>query len=985
MAPRAFAVLQYLVEHAGRLVTQEQLLEALWPETFVQPEVLRKYILEIRRVLEDPPKAPRFVETLPRRGYRFIAPLQEDSWAEVFTSQAHPPLNLVGRRQALDELNSAMIAALHGQRQVVFVTGEPGIGKTSLVDAFHAQAARVAGARIARGQCVEGFGGKESYYPVLEAFGLFMRSPGGKELMDILASHAPTWLIQFPHLVGQEQRDLLRREILGATHERMLREICDALEFFTSNHPLILILEDLHLADDSTLDLISALARGRSAAKLLLIATYRPADVISSGSPLKALKQDLLIHRLCIELGLAPLTRDEIADYLNVEFPASHFDPALAALIHRNSDGNPLFMVALLERLRRQGWIAEVGERWVLTVAPGEIDPGVPETLQQMLEVQLGQLTAVEQHVLRAASVSGWRFPAWAVAAMTETGEAGTEQLCEDLAARDQFIRHAGIQELPDGTVSALYEFKHSLYRDVLYGRLPPTHRRQFHLRLAEKAESLGALRDLALGTEMAAHYEAGRDFARASRHLIALAGLATARFAHSDSVQILRHAMDLVAHLPSQTALATRIEILERLSDAFYAQGEMVRSGEMDYKVVELAGQAEFQVARINAWTRLARVLAFQDPEHCVAVCEKAVAAANAVDDPLLQASAAVLRACWEIVTNGWNPRDGEACTAALERVRALGAELPAYYEILYAHVQCVRGDYEGACRTARAGIPKALENGSLTVFLSAHSSLAYALLHLGRWGELREVLAVALSTAERNGNAPWAGIFQATLANLHLQAADVAGARERAEDLLRTNIDEPAGQVRTMALAVKGRACLVLGSPDQAVGCLQKICGRDLHPRFFMDWYWRVVGRLALSRACLASGNLEAAAEQSDRALELARSGADPSLKALAWEAGARVAHHAHDWTRMEECLRHALEALGNRELPFTAWQVHAAASELYRSRAKSDLEARHRECAVAAIQRLIDSFSGGDPLRETLRQARESYLTASDRVRG
>jgi predicted ATPase len=80
-------------------------------------------------------------------------------------------------------------------------------------------------------------------------------------------------MMQFPYLVGQEQRELLRREILGATRERMLREICEALEFFTADQPLILILEDLHLADESTLDLLSALARRRVAARLMLLAT----------------------------------------------------------------------------------------------------------------------------------------------------------------------------------------------------------------------------------------------------------------------------------------------------------------------------------------------------------------------------------------------------------------------------------------------------------------------------------------------------------------------------------------------------------------------------------------------------------------------------------------------------------------------------------------------------------------------------------------
>src|SRR5580692_10090237 len=79
LPPKVFAVLQYLVENAGRLVTQEEILEGLWKDTYVQPEVLRKYILEIRRALEDPPKNPRFIATHPKRGYQFIAPVKEVS------------------------------------------------------------------------------------------------------------------------------------------------------------------------------------------------------------------------------------------------------------------------------------------------------------------------------------------------------------------------------------------------------------------------------------------------------------------------------------------------------------------------------------------------------------------------------------------------------------------------------------------------------------------------------------------------------------------------------------------------------------------------------------------------------------------------------------------------------------------------------------------------------------------------------------------
>src|SRR5579863_3559447 len=133
MAPKVFDVLRYLVENAGRLVTQQELLNAVWPDAFVQPEILRKYILEIRKALGDPPNQPVFIETLPKRGYRFIAPVSEDGAAAKFsTTQALPAstTRFVGREGPLAELHQRMDAAMNGQRQIVFVTGEGGIGKT---------------------------------------------------------------------------------------------------------------------------------------------------------------------------------------------------------------------------------------------------------------------------------------------------------------------------------------------------------------------------------------------------------------------------------------------------------------------------------------------------------------------------------------------------------------------------------------------------------------------------------------------------------------------------------------------------------------------------------------------------------------------------------------------------------------------------------------------------------------------------------------
>jgi predicted ATPase len=222
----------------------------------------------------------------------------------------------VGRESALSDLRRYLQNAFEGRTANPLYHGGAGHWKTSVVDEFERQTAAEIAIRISRGQCVEGFGGKEAYYPMLEALGKLCRRFDGKPIIQILAIEAPTWLVQFPALVKREQREILQREILGATRERMLREIGQALEAITAGDPMLLIFEDLQWVDRSTVDLISALARGRERAKLMLIGTYRPSDVAPSENPLKLVRQELLVHRLCHEIALGPLSESEVTEYL---------------------------------------------------------------------------------------------------------------------------------------------------------------------------------------------------------------------------------------------------------------------------------------------------------------------------------------------------------------------------------------------------------------------------------------------------------------------------------------------------------------------------------------------------------------------------------------------------------------------------------------------------------------------------------------------
>src|SRR5690242_9913556 len=127
LTPKAFDVLRYLVERADRLVTQEEILEALWSETYINPEGIRKYILEIRKVLGDQRRPPLFIETLPKRGYQFIARVADEQTFTPSRAASKADGNIVGRDTALAQLSDHFENALKGHRQVVFVTGEAGI------------------------------------------------------------------------------------------------------------------------------------------------------------------------------------------------------------------------------------------------------------------------------------------------------------------------------------------------------------------------------------------------------------------------------------------------------------------------------------------------------------------------------------------------------------------------------------------------------------------------------------------------------------------------------------------------------------------------------------------------------------------------------------------------------------------------------------------------------------------------------------------
>jgi predicted ATPase len=362
---------------------------------------------------------------------------------------------------------------------------------------------------------------------------------------------APTWLLQMPSLVSASNRELLSREVMGATRERMLREMGETLDTLTSDQPLLLILEDLHWSDYSTLDLITYLASHRQPARLMLVGTYRTVELIVSGHPLKQVKQELLAKHQCAELPLEYLSEDGVAEYLSFRFPTNRFPAELARLIHERTEGHPLFMVNILNYLLAEDLIFKTGEHWILNTRLEELEVGVPENIREMIAKQFAHLPVDDQQLLEAASISGMNFSALAIASALRQDVVEVEGRCEELARRNCFLTLRGAAEFPDGTVSGSYGFIHSLYVNTLYDRIPAARRARLHKDMAERGEIIYGDRAAEIGTELAVHFERGRDYRRAATYLHKAADNAIRRFAYREAVGIARKGLELLARLP--------------------------------------------------------------------------------------------------------------------------------------------------------------------------------------------------------------------------------------------------------------------------------------------------------------------------------------------------------------------------------------------------------------------------------------------------
>jgi DNA-binding winged helix-turn-helix (wHTH) protein len=567
---KPMAILRFLVEHPRRLVTQDEIVAAVWGKVVMSENLLRTHVRNLRQVIGD-----GLIETVVGRGYRFLADVREvddvaNTTADGMPSEAAPLL--VGRADELDALHAAYRSAAARRRGIVFIAGDAGLGKTTIVDAFLAQACPTGRAWAGRGASVEQYGSGEAYLPVLHAMAGLCKGRSGDRVIDVLGRHAPTWLVQMPDLVPAARVEELQRIVSMASQPRMLREIAEALEALSADRPVVLALDDLQWSDPSTAELLAFLGRRSEPARLLVVGTYRPAELPKT-HPLQRVIGELEVHKQASTVTLRPLPRESLEDVFALRYSGHAFPKELEGIVFQLTGGNPLFVTTFLDDLEGRDLIGVKDGRWQLLTPLEDVGARRPDSIRRLIHIQLDRLPVPEQRLLEAASVAGDTFASGVLAPCLGLEADDADSLCESLANAHRFLRYLGTEPWPDGTIQTRYAFAHSLYRDAARARASSASLRAFHRAIAGRLQAGHPGKEEEVAAELAGHFDEARQPSEAlGFHL--LAGERAARVhGHVEAIGHFQRARTLLEGLPHG---ATRDELelrcLDGLGPSFFS-----------------------------------------------------------------------------------------------------------------------------------------------------------------------------------------------------------------------------------------------------------------------------------------------------------------------------------------------------------------------------------------------------------------------------
>src|SRR5712692_4535472 len=489
LPPKVFDLLAVLVQNPGRLLPKEDLLDRVWPGVAVEEGSLTRGISSLRKVLGSAADGQDYIQTVSKRGYRFISQVRETARDELDSTGLGLPLpasllttaavDFVGREAELGQMQEVWQRAKDGRHQLLLVAGEPGIGKTRLSLEF-------ARSRAAEGITVlTGCSDAENlvpYQPFVECLSSYFRHCPEVELRAQLAviggggelsPFVPELRNRIPDLPSPLPMDP------EGQRYRLFEAVAGMLAIGSRARPMLLIFDDLHWADRPTLLLLRHVMRSASVASFAIVATYRESE-LDRTHPLAEMLITLRRERGITRVALRGLKITHVKALVN-SVVGPHAPPQLSQAVMDSTDGNPFFATEILQHLRETGAIARVIGMTGRTIEIGDL--GLSEGIKEVIGQRLSRLSEACNRLLSIASVIGREFDATLLEAILDLPGA------EPLDAIEEATRAQLVSESQE--VSGRFEFMHALIRETLYSDLSSPRRAILHRRVADAIERL--------------------------------------------------------------------------------------------------------------------------------------------------------------------------------------------------------------------------------------------------------------------------------------------------------------------------------------------------------------------------------------------------------------------------------------------------------------------------------------------------------------
>lgn len=459
----------------------------------------------------------------------------------------------VGRAAELEQLRAAYTRVRDGRSLIVGLAGEPGIGKTSLLNAF-LDDLNDAGERpmVARGRCSENLAGTEAYLPVLEALDSLRSTLDGKTVGRLMLAVAPTWHQQIGAVTMTGPGFDSKEPIPAASRERMKRELGALFQDLSKRTPLIWVIDDMHWADVSTVDMLNYLAGRFDDMRLLIVTCQRPSDMALAKHPFLAIRNDLQSRGAYEEISLSFLTRDDVARYLAIQFPGHRLPDAFIDSIHARTEGSPLFMADLVRYLRDTGTIVQVDGRWEAARTATDGSRDLPESVKGMIARKIERVDEASRKLLLGACVQGQEFDSTVLGEALEMDPADVEEQLEILEKVHVFVQRDEEHEYPDRTLTLRYRFVHVLYQNVLYASLQPTRRASLSGKTARALAAHHGADVSHVAGRLAVLFDAAREFQLAAQYSAAAAMRAVGLFAFREALSLADRGLKGLKGLPA-------------------------------------------------------------------------------------------------------------------------------------------------------------------------------------------------------------------------------------------------------------------------------------------------------------------------------------------------------------------------------------------------------------------------------------------------